>query len=183
MYAARDEHDEARFIVAEIERMRARGLACHDVAIFYRTNAQSRVLEESLLEANIAYAVVGGVKFYDRSVQKWRGLSEELGLNMFYSTRGHYTLAHTDATLRTCRWRAEVNNHHGVDSRVVGPEEIARALPMMDMTAGGHAPILGALYHAPGAVARHDAVAWGYARAADHRRDTLAARTDDGASG
>src|SRR5262245_20206239 len=113
------------------------------------------------------YLTPEGVRFYDRSVKLWKGLSGELGLNLFYSTRGHYTLAHTDATLRTCRWRAEVNKHLGVDSRVVGPEEIARALPMMDMTAGGHAPILGALYHAPGAVARHDAVAWGYARAAD----------------
>ena len=113
------------------------------------------------------YLTPEGVRFYDRSVQLWRGLGEELGLNLFYSTRGHYTLAHTDATLRTMRWRAEVNKHLGVDSRVVAPEEIARALPMMDMTAGGHAPILGALYHAPGAVARHDAVAWGYARAAD----------------
>src|SRR6187402_800879 len=113
------------------------------------------------------YLTPEGVRFYDRSVQIWRGLSEELDINLFYSTRGHYTLAHTDATLRTCRWRAEVNKHLGVDSRVVGPAEIARALPMMDMTAGGHAPIVGALYHAPGAVARHDAVAWGYARAAD----------------
>ena len=70
VYPARDEHDEARFIVGEIERMRARGLKAHDVAIFYRTNAQSRVIEESLLEANIAYAVVGGVKFYDRAEVK-----------------------------------------------------------------------------------------------------------------
>jgi len=113
------------------------------------------------------YLTPEGVRFYDRSVQLWRNLGPELGLNLFYSTRGHYTLAHTDATLRTLRWRAEVNKHLGVDSRMVGPEEIARALPMMDMTAGGHAPILGALLHAPGAVARHDAVAWGYARAAD----------------
>jgi sarcosine oxidase, subunit beta len=113
------------------------------------------------------YLTPEGVRFYDRSVSLWQGLSEELGLNLFYSTRGHYTLAHTDATLRTCRWRAEVNKHLGVDSCVVGPAEIARALPMMDMSAGGHAPIVGALYHAPGAVARHDAVAWGYARAAD----------------
>jgi sarcosine oxidase subunit beta len=112
------------------------------------------------------YLTPEGVRFYDRSVQLWRDLGVELGLNLFYSTRGHYTLAHTDATLRTLRWRAEVNKHLGVDSRLVGPEEIARALPMMDMTAGGHAPILGALLHAPGAVARHDAVAWGYARAA-----------------
>ncbi|MEO6367293.1 MAG: FAD-dependent oxidoreductase [Steroidobacteraceae bacterium] len=113
------------------------------------------------------YLTPEGVRFYDRSVQLWRGLGAELRLNLFYSTRGHYTLAHTDATLRTMRWRAEVNKHLGVDSRVVTPDEIARALPMMDMTAGGHAPILGALYHAPGAVARHDAVAWGYARAAE----------------
>ncbi len=113
------------------------------------------------------YLTPEGVRFYDRSVQLWRGLGPELGLNLFYSTRGHYTLAHTDATLRTMRWRAEVNKHLGVDSRMVTPDEIARALPMMDMTAGGHAPIVGALYHAPGAVARHDAVAWGYARAAE----------------
>jgi sarcosine oxidase subunit beta len=113
------------------------------------------------------YLTPEGVRFYDRSLALWRGLGEELGLNLFYSTRGHYTLAHNDATLRTARWRAEVNKHLGVDSRVVGPEEIARALPMMDMSCGGHAPIVGALYHAPGAVARHDAVAWGYARAAD----------------
>jgi sarcosine oxidase, subunit beta len=113
------------------------------------------------------YLTPEGVRFYDRSVQLWRDLGPALDLNLFYSTRGHYTLAHTDATLRTLRWRAEVNKHLGVDSRIVYPDEIARALPMMDMTAGGHAPIVGALYHAPGAVARHDAVAWGYARAAD----------------
>jgi sarcosine oxidase, subunit beta len=113
------------------------------------------------------YLTPEGVRFYDRSLCLWKGLNEALDINLFYSTRGHYTLAHNDATLRTARWRAEVNKHLGVDSRVVGPEEIARALPMMDMSCGGHAPIVGALYHAPGAVARHDAVAWGYARAAD----------------
>jgi sarcosine oxidase, subunit beta len=113
------------------------------------------------------YLTPEGVRFYDRSMHLWRDLGPTLGLNIFYSTRGHYTLAHTDATLRTLRWRAEVNKHLGVDSRLVTPDEIARALPMMDMSAGGHAPIVGALYHAPGAVARHDAVAWGYARAAD----------------
>ena len=44
------------------------------------------------------YLTPEGVRFYDRSVQLWRDLSEELGLNLFYSTRGHYTLAHTDAS-------------------------------------------------------------------------------------
>jgi superfamily I DNA/RNA helicase len=56
--------------VGEIGRLRGRGLKHHDVAIFYRTNAQSRVIEEVLLESNIAYAVVGGVRFYDRAEVK-----------------------------------------------------------------------------------------------------------------
>ena len=67
------------------------------------------------------------------------------------------------------RWRAEVNKHLGVDSELVGPDVVKRACPQIDLTCGGHAPILGALYHAPGAIARHDAVAWGYGRGADRR--------------
>lgn len=115
------------------------------------------------------YITPEGVQFYDTSVKLWQDLSQDFDLNLFYATRGHYTLAHTDAALRTMRWRAEVNKHCGVESEVVGPEELRREIPMMDMSCGGHAPIIGALYHAPGAIARHDAVAWGYGRGADQR--------------
>ncbi|BBP00981.1 FAD-dependent oxidoreductase [Sulfuriferula nivalis] len=115
------------------------------------------------------YLTPEGVKFYDASVDLWKDLSQDFDLNLFYSTRGHYTLAHTDAAMRTMRWRAEVNKHYGVDSEVVGPEEIRKASPQIDLSCGGHSPILGALYHAPGAVARHDAVAWGYGRGASMR--------------
>ncbi|MDO9366778.1 MAG: FAD-dependent oxidoreductase [Methylotenera sp.] len=113
------------------------------------------------------YLTPEGVNFYDASVKIYENLSEELDLNLFYSTRGHFTLAHTESTLRTMRWRAEVNKHVGVESRVVGPDEIAEACPQLDISCSGQAPILGALYHAPGSVARHDAVAWGFARGAD----------------
>ncbi len=115
------------------------------------------------------YLTPEGVKFYDESVRLWQDLSTEFDLNLFYSTRGHFTLAHTDSAMRTMRWRAEVNKHFGVDSEVVGPEAVRKASPQIDLSCGGHAPILGALYHAPGAVARHDAVAWGYGRGADQR--------------
>lgn len=115
------------------------------------------------------YLTPEGVKFYDASVDLWKDLSQDFDLNLFYSTRGHYTLAHTDAAMRTMRWRAEVNKHYGVDSEVVGPEEIRKASPQIDLSCGGHAPILGALFHAPGAIARHDAVAWGYGRGAGMR--------------
>nr|WP_223300313.1 FAD-dependent oxidoreductase [Methyloversatilis sp. RAC08] len=115
------------------------------------------------------YLTPEGVKFYDKSVQLWQDLSTEFDLNLFFSTRGHFTLAHTDSAMRTMRWRAEVNKHYGIASEVVGPEDVKRATPQMDLSCGGHAPIQGALYHAPGAVARHDAVAWGYGRGADMR--------------
>ena len=113
------------------------------------------------------YLTPEGVNFYDASVKIYEGLSEELDLNLFYSTRGHFTLAHTESALRTMRWRAEVNKHVGVDSRVVGPDEIKKACPQIDISCSGQAPILGALYHGPGSIARHDGVAWGYARGAD----------------
>lgn len=115
------------------------------------------------------YLTPEGVQFYDESVRLWQDLSEDFDLNLFYANRGHFTLAHTDAALRTSRWRAEVNKHYGVDSEVVGPDFVKHMAPHIDLSCGGHAPILGALYHAPGSVARHDAVAWGYGRGADIR--------------
>ncbi len=57
------------------------------------------------------YLTPQGVRFYDASLSLFRDLSAELEINIFYSERGHYTLAHSDATLRTARWRAEVNKH------------------------------------------------------------------------
>jgi sarcosine oxidase subunit beta len=115
------------------------------------------------------YLTPEGVAFYDESVRLWQDLSQDFDLNLFYSTRGHFTLAHTDSALRTMRWRAEVNKHLGVESELVGPDDVEAASPQMDMSCGGHAPVLGALYHRPGAIARHDAVAWGYGRGADRR--------------
>jgi DNA helicase-2/ATP-dependent DNA helicase PcrA len=62
-----DEHAEARFVAAEIERLVDEGVSRNELAVFYRTNAQSRVLEDMLTRANIAYQVIGGPKFYERA--------------------------------------------------------------------------------------------------------------------
>jgi len=70
LHEARDEFEEARFVVEEIRRLAAEGYRPGDIAIFYRTNAQSRVVEEQLLGANVAYTVLGGVRFYDRAEVK-----------------------------------------------------------------------------------------------------------------
>jgi sarcosine oxidase subunit beta len=113
------------------------------------------------------YLTPEGVRFYDRSVKLYENLAAELNFNVMFSQRGHLTLAHNDGSLRTMRWRAEVNKLEGVDSEVIGPEDIQRLVPFMDVSAAARYPILGALYHPPGGTIRHDAVNWGYARAAD----------------
>jgi DNA helicase II / ATP-dependent DNA helicase PcrA len=65
-YQADNEHDEAAFVAEEVERLRQQGYTYGQMVVFYRTNAQSRVLEEVLIKAGLPYKVVGGVKFYDR---------------------------------------------------------------------------------------------------------------------
>ncbi|MBU6460656.1 MAG: FAD-dependent oxidoreductase [Proteobacteria bacterium] len=124
------------------------------------------------------YLTPEGVAFYDRSVKLFQDLSQDFDLNLFYSTRGHFTLAHTDSAMRTMRWRAEVNKHLGVESEVVDRDFIRRMVPEMDLDCSGHSPIHGALYHKPGAVARHDAVAWGYGRGADMRGVEIFQKTE-----
>lgn len=116
------------------------------------------------------YLTSEGARFYQASVELFQELSRELNLNLFYSERGHFTLAHSPASVRTQRWRAEVNKHLGIDSEVVSPKFIKQEIPEIDLSCGGQqAPIHGALYHPPGAIARHDAVAWAYARGADRQ--------------
>lgn len=118
----------------------------------------------SILRSN--YLTPEGVAFYDRSLDLYRDLAEDLNFNVMFGQRGHLTLAHNDSSLRTMHWRAEVNKIQGVDSSVIGPDEIAELVPYIDVTDAPRYPILGALYHPPGGTIRHDAVVWGYARAA-----------------
>jgi sarcosine oxidase subunit beta len=113
------------------------------------------------------YLTPDGVRFYQRSLDLYTTLAADLNFNVMFSQRGHLTLAHSDSSLRTMRWRAEVNKLEGVESEVIGPAEISRLVPFMDVSAEARYPILGALYHPPGGTIRHDAVVWGYARAAD----------------
>ena len=67
VYMAADERDEGRWIAGEIEKQRAQGLTYSQMAVFYRTNAQSRMLEDMLLRAGVPYRIVGGTRFFDRA--------------------------------------------------------------------------------------------------------------------
>src|SRR5258707_1944903 len=115
------------------------------------------------------YLTPEGVLFYDESIRLYQQLSLDLTFNVMFSQRGHLTLAHNDSSVRTMRWRAEVNQIQGVDSRLIWPDEIARLCPQLDLSDHPRYPVLAALYHPPGGIIRHDAVVWGYARGADSR--------------
>ena len=108
----------------------------------------------TIVRAN--YLTPEGVAFYKESVALFRTLSSELDMNVMYTERGHFTLAHTDAAMRTARWRAEVNKHLGVNSEVIDAAEVKRICPVMNVSDDARYPMLGALYHPPGAIARHD---------------------------
>ena len=120
------------------------------------------------------YLTPEAVRFYQKSLELFRDLSHELGFNILYSERGHLTLAHTDSACRTAKWRANTNRFLGVNSSFVTRDEIAKLCPLINLSETVRYPVLGALYHPPGAIARHDAVAWGYAmRAAQAGVDIL----------
>ena len=113
------------------------------------------------------YRTPEGVAFYDESVHIYERLSVELGFNVLFSQHGHLTLAHTESAVAGLRIRAEVNQLQGVDSVVIGHDEIREIAPALDLSDHPRYPIHAALYHPPGGIIRHDAVVWGYARRAD----------------
>ena len=131
----------------------------------YYIGAGSSGRNTAIIRSN--YRTSEGVAFYDESVKIYERLSVELGLNVMFSQRGHLTFAHTEQAIAGLRVRAEINQLSGVDSRVIFHDEIAKLVPAVDLSDRPRYPVLAALHHPPGGVIRHDAVVWGYARAAD----------------
>jgi len=119
----------------------------------------------TIIRAN--YRTPEGAEFYGQSVRLYEKLSRELEFNLMFSQRGHLTLAHAERALVVMQERAEVNKLLGVDSSVIGPAEIRYLCPELDLSDRPTWPIMGALYHPPGGIIRHDAVVWAFARAAD----------------
>jgi sarcosine oxidase subunit beta len=121
----------------------------------------------TIIRAN--YRTPEGAAFYRESVKLYERLGADLDFNLLFSQQGHLTLAHSDRAMVTMTERAEVNQLLGIDSRVIYPDEIGQLCPELDLSQEVTWPIMGALYHPPGGIIRHDAVVWGYARGADRR--------------
>jgi sarcosine oxidase, subunit beta len=130
----------------------------------------------AILRSN--YRTPEGIPFYDESIRMWEHLSEELDYNLMFSQQGHITVAHTNASLIGLRVRADANSALGVNSLLIDPGEIKRLVPPIYIGQNVRYPIIGGLYHPPGGNIRHDAVVWGYARAADRMGAEIHTRTE-----
>jgi sarcosine oxidase subunit beta len=119
----------------------------------------------TILRSN--YKTPEGARFYDASVKMYERLSAELDFNLLFSQNGHLTLAHSDRAMFVMANRAEVNRLQGIDSRLIDADEVKRLCPPLNVSRDVTYPIMGALYHPPGGIIRHDAVVWAYARGAD----------------
>ena len=104
---------------------------------------------------------------YEKSMRLWEGLSQDLNYNVMFSQRGVYNLGHSLQDMRDIERRVNANRLNGIDAEVLGAAEVKKAIPCINTSPGARYPILGASLQRRAGVARHDAVAWGYARAAD----------------
>ena len=104
---------------------------------------------------------------YEKSLKLYEGLSQELNFNIMLSQRGVLNLAHNLGDLRELSRRVNANRLNGIDSETLTPEQIKAMVPILNTSPDSRYPVLGASLQRRGGVARHDAVAWGYARGAD----------------
>jgi sarcosine oxidase subunit beta len=104
---------------------------------------------------------------YEHALKLFEGLSQELNLNVMLSQRGVLNLAHNLHDVREGRRRVYANRLDGIDAEWLTVEQVKAFCPILDVSANARYPVLGATLQRRGGTARHDAVAWGFARAAD----------------
>lgn len=113
------------------------------------------------------YYYPASARLYDFSLRLYEGLSKELNYNVMFSQRGMIMLAHSRHDMEGAQRWVGAMQLNGVDARMVETDEIKRRIPILDTTAEARFPVWGGFIQDRAGTARHDAVAWGYARAAD----------------
>ncbi|TBU87541.1 sarcosine oxidase subunit beta family protein [Phytopseudomonas dryadis] len=104
---------------------------------------------------------------YEHAMKLWEGLSQDLNYNVMFSQRGCYHLCHTLQDLRDAERLVSANLLNGIDNELLDTRQVAEEIPYLDCSRNTRFPVLGASVQRRAGNARHDAVAWGYARAAD----------------
>jgi len=103
---------------------------------------------------------------YEHSLKLWEGLTEDINFNVMFSQRGVFNLGHTLQDMRDIERRVNANNLNGIDALALNAEEVKERIPHINISKNTRFPIMGASFQPRAGVARHDAVAWGFARAA-----------------
>jgi sarcosine oxidase subunit beta len=106
---------------------------------------------------------------YEKSLQLYEGLSKDLNYNIMLSQRGVMNLAHSLQDVRDTKRRVNANKLNGIDAEWLDPQEVKDFCPIINISTGLRYPVMGASLQKRAGTGRHDAVAWGYARAADQR--------------
>jgi sarcosine oxidase subunit beta len=107
------------------------------------------------------------IRLYDHAVKLWEHLSQEINYNVMFSPRGVMMLAHNVHDVQVLKRHVHANRCNGVDNEWLTPEQAKAFCPPLNIESDIRYPVLGAALQRRGGTARHDAVAWGYARAAD----------------
>jgi methylglutamate dehydrogenase subunit A len=115
------------------------------------------------------YMMDGNTQFYEHSLKLWEGLSHDLNFNAMVSQRGVINLVHSPGQWDTAARRGNVLRLNGIDALLLTRDEVMQRVPYLDYSPQARFPIYGGLMQPRGGTARHDAVAWGFARAADAR--------------
>ena len=137
-----------------------------DIGVFERAYIGSGGSGRNTQVVRANYNTPETVPLYKASLEIWRTLSQRLDFNIQFTTHGELDLCHTWDALEVERDKSLLNRAYGVATDIVMPDEIARMNPLIDLTGGGEFPVVGASYHPPGSLARHDSVVWGFATAA-----------------
>ena len=118
----------------------------------------------TIIRSNYLYDESAGI--YDHAVKLWEGLSRDINYNVMYSPRGVMMLAHNVHDIQVFKRHIHANRLNGVDNEWMTPEEAKAYCPPLNISKTARYPVMGAALQRRGGTARHDAVAWGYARAA-----------------
>ena len=113
------------------------------------------------------YMLDDNAKFYEHSLKLWEKLAQDLNYNVMFSQRGVLNLAHSDAEMDAFAKRGNAMRLNGIDAELLMTDQIQRMVPHLDCSQNTRYPIFGGLMQKRGGTARHDAVAWGFARAAN----------------
>jgi heterotetrameric sarcosine oxidase beta subunit len=144
----------------------ARNHGARNVAVLEKSYIGSGSVGRNTTIVRSNYLMPGNVPFYEHSLKLWEGLEQDINYNAMVSQRGVLNLFHNDSQRDACVRRGNSMHLHGVDGELLDRNEVRKLLPMADFD-NARFPIHGGLLQRRGGTVRHDAVAWGYARAAD----------------